>query len=164
MSSVLLDNQPFSPSDPAFAGLFATLHPDNEAERPSTTEVIDDYEGEQETLLSCCADVEPGDEEEDLGMDIDDDGDMENNGFLQLNNTVRNASKGVTEGTDAEYKRSVSMATISLTDFIISGDSQMAQCISFLTQKGLIKTGESFFSSTPDPNSPVYISAWIMDK
>jgi hypothetical protein len=64
-------------------------------------------------LLSCHADVEPSDEEEDLSMNVDDDDDIEeNNGFLQLNNTVRNASKGVTEGTDAEYKRSVSMATI----------------------------------------------------
>jgi hypothetical protein len=148
--------------DPAFAGLFATLHPANEEEQPSATQIIDDYEGEQETLLSHCADIEPSDEEEDCSMNVDDKGEI--TGFSQLNDTVRNASKGVTEGTDAEYKRSVSMATtIFAPHFIFLGDSQMARCTSFLTQKGLIKTGESFFSSTPNPNSPLYIAAWIMD-
>jgi hypothetical protein len=154
-----------SPDDPAFTGLFATLDPDNEEERPSATQIIDDYEGEQETLLSCCADIELGDEEEDPAMDVEDDNDVGGiTGFSQLNDTVRNASKGVTEGTDAEYKRSVSMATtIFVLHFIFLGDSQMARFISFLTQKGLIKTGESFFSSTPHRNSPLYIAAWIMD-
>jgi hypothetical protein len=166
MSSVLSDNQPCLPDDPAFAGLFVTLHPDNEVEQPSVTEVVNNYEGEQETLLSSHADVEPGDKEEDLSMDVDDDDKDEENviGFSQLNDTIRNASKGITKGTDAEYQRSVSMTTIFVSHFMILGDSQMAQCVSFLIQKGLIKAGESFFSSTPGPNLPVYINAWIMDK
>jgi hypothetical protein len=41
--------------------------------------------------------------------------------------------------------------------------SQMARCVEFLRSKKLIGEGESFFSPTPNPNAPLFITAWIMD-
>ena len=37
-------------SDPTFAGLFLVLNPEDESEQPSATQIVDDYEAEQETL------------------------------------------------------------------------------------------------------------------
>ena len=47
---------------------------------------------------------------------------------------------------------------------LIRSPSQMAKCVSFLIEKGLIKDGETFFSLTPDQDAPEKISAWIMSK
>jgi hypothetical protein len=83
-------------TNPQFAGLFQRLSPDKEDDVPSATEVVDDYEGEQETL--------------DLQTSACDDNDLENGeevsaGVSELEDVVKNASKGVTEGTDGEYRR-----------------------------------------------------------
>ena len=85
-----------SGDNPDFAGLFATLNVD---EQPSATAIVDDYEAEQEAILSYGTGTEsindePSEEEGAVGDDIS-----------QLQNTVKNASKGVTEGTHDGYKR-----------------------------------------------------------
>ena len=79
------------------------------------TEVIDDFEGEQETLLPCSPGAEdPDDVDEADNDEAEISGDTatnankrEDSAFAKLEDTVRNASKGVTEGTDAEYRRFV---------------------------------------------------------
>jgi hypothetical protein len=93
-------------SNPAFAGLFQRLSPDKEDDVPSATEVVDDYEGEQETL-----DLQSNTQAGDNGGEGDEDGDEDigdevSGGFSGLEDVVKNASKGVTEGTDGEYRRS----------------------------------------------------------
>ena len=106
-----LPDVPALRDNPALAGLFAMLHPENENEHPSTTEILDDFEGEQETLLPGTADVETGDDDPEADDDDDDEkadtNKEENIRLLQIGDTIRNASKGVTEGTDAEYKKYV---------------------------------------------------------
>jgi hypothetical protein len=102
----------FPPSDdnllssPQFAGLFQRLSPDKEGDVPSATEVVDDYEGEQETL-----DLQNSGEDDANDKDAEDAGgedarDEVSVGFSGLEDVVKNASKGVTEGTDSEYKKS----------------------------------------------------------
>lgn len=97
-------------SNPQFAGLFQRLSPDKEDDVPSATEVVDDYEGEQETLdLQSSAGDNSGEHDPDDSDSEDgeeDAGDEANVGFSGLEDVVKNASKGVTEGTDGEYKRS----------------------------------------------------------
>jgi hypothetical protein len=39
----------------------------------------------------------------------------------------------------------------------------MAKCKNFLIQQGLIEPGDTFFSENPNPNAPLFITAWIMD-
>lgn len=98
-------------SDPTFAGLFSALNPEDESEQTSATQIVDDYEAEQETLdlhddTDSSAHLE-GDDDEDSDDDACNDEDMDeaSGGFSQLQETVKNASKGVTEGTDGEYRR-----------------------------------------------------------
>jgi hypothetical protein len=88
-------------NDPAVAGLLSTLNPEKEEEQPIATEVVDDYEAEQETLLSNSINNEDNEDHE----DHEDSEDKEDTEFPQLEDTIRNASKGVTEGTDSEYRR-----------------------------------------------------------
>ena len=79
--------------DPAFAGLLAALDLDGN-EKPSAADIVDDFEAEQEALAA------HGDDQ-----DCDATESKEDDGLTQLQNIVRDASKGVTEGTDSEYKR-----------------------------------------------------------
>ena len=108
-------------SNPQLAGLFQTLSMDKDAgDVPSAAEVVDDYEGEQETLdLQISTgdnDEDDADNDSEDGKDDvynnngdEDAGDQANAGFLGLKDVVKNASKGVTEGTDGEYRRSEHM-------------------------------------------------------
>jgi hypothetical protein len=84
--------------NPDFAGLFATLNPD---EQPSATAIVDDYEAEQEALLSYGTATEGTDDGE--GQTVSEEGVADD--ISQLQNTVKNASKGVTDGTDGGYRR-----------------------------------------------------------
>ena len=89
-------------SDPQFAGLFQTLSVDKDAsDVPSAAEIVDDYEGEQETF-----DLQSGTGEDDNNSSDEDADDEESLGFSGLKDVVKNASKGVTERTDGEYRRS----------------------------------------------------------
>lgn len=69
-------------------GLNLALNPTNEWEKPPEEEVHDDCEGETEALLLQDGDTEPKSAAQ----------------LKQLQNTLMNASKGVTEGTDGEYR------------------------------------------------------------
>jgi hypothetical protein len=102
-------DDPLSDLNPQFAGLFQRLSPGKE-DLPSAAEVVDDYEGEQETL-----DLQNGtgdncgeddDDDQDNDDSEEDSGEEESTGFSGLQDVVKNASKGVTEGTDGEYRRS----------------------------------------------------------
>ena len=96
-------------SNPQFAGLFQTLSIDKD-DAPSTAEVVDDYEGEQETLDLQNSAGDNGDEDDaddNNSEDGEEDaGDEASVGFSGLKDVVKNASKGITEGTDGEYRRS----------------------------------------------------------
>ena len=95
-----------SESNPLFAGLFQTLSLDKD-DVPSAAEVVDDYEGEQETLdLQNNAGDNIGEDDADDSDSEEDAGDEAGVGFLGLKDVVKNASKGITEGTDGEYRRS----------------------------------------------------------
>ena len=161
-------------SDPQFAGLFQRLNVNKDAsDMPSAAEVVDDYEGEQETLdlQSGTGEIDEdnadinNEEGEDDDSGDEDAGDEASVGFSGLKDVVKNASKGVTEGTDGEYRRSVHTVTVRHYHRSVSNCciSQMARCTQFLVTKGLIRDGESFFSATPCSNAPLLITAWIMD-
>ena len=147
-----------------FAGLFQRLNTDKEDDIPSATEVMDDYEGKQETLDVQKSASDNGCENNE-GNEGDDAGDEVKLGFSELEDVVKNASKGVTEGTDGEYRRSEdcfpSFLLVSL--WLLPTTSQMAKCIQFLINNKLIHAGEPFFSATPCTNAPLLITAWIMD-
>ena len=78
---------------------------------PSAAEVVDDYKGEQETLdlQSGTGEIDEdnadinNEEGEDDDSGDEDAGDEASVGFSGLKDVVKNASKGVTEGTDGEY-------------------------------------------------------------
>lgn len=75
---------------------------------PSAAEVMDDYEGEQESLdlQINTGDDDTDSEDDDDGGGGDEDADNEANlAFLGLEDVIKKASKGVTEGTDSEYRR-----------------------------------------------------------
>ena len=96
-------------SNPQLAGLFQTLSLDKDGV-PSAADVVDDYEGEQEALdlqNSAGDDTGEDDADDNDSEDADEDaGDEVSAGFSRLKDVVKNASKGITEGTDGEYKRS----------------------------------------------------------
>jgi hypothetical protein len=102
MSSAPSDDELLS--NPQFAGLFQRLSLDKDSDDvPSAAEVVDDYEGEQESIdLQNIG--EENDEDEDSGDK--DAGDEASVRFLGLKDVVKNASKGITEGTEGEYRRS----------------------------------------------------------
>ena len=99
-------------SNPQYSGLFQRLSPDKEDDVPNATEVEDDYEGEQETLDLQNSVLAGDNHGEDDADDVDsedgegDAGDEASMQFSGLEDVVKNASKGVTEGTDGEYRRS----------------------------------------------------------
>ena len=110
MASPSFNDDLLSNLNPQFAGQFQRLSLDKEEDVPSATEVVDDYKGEQESL-----DLQNGtgdNHNEDDADDSDnedaeeDDGDEGSVVFSGLKDVVKNASKGVTEGTDSEYRRS----------------------------------------------------------
>jgi len=74
---------------PDLAGLFENTDLANPAETLGQLDVQDDLEGEQHTIP---------------GPDGDDDDTMQ---LLELLNTIGEVSKGVSEATDADYRRCV---------------------------------------------------------
>jgi hypothetical protein len=70
-----------------FPGVQKVLEPQNEWEKPMAADVDDDVDGEREALP-------------DIAPDIAATGNLS-----QLHSGLLNASKGVTEETDSEYRR-----------------------------------------------------------
>ena len=69
---------------------------------PSAAEVEDDVEGQQETI-----DLQNmGEENADDNEDEEDAGGEASMRYLVLEDVVKSASKGITEGTEDEYRRS----------------------------------------------------------
>ncbi|KAI6019836.1 hypothetical protein F5J12DRAFT_890134 [Pisolithus orientalis] len=68
-----------------------------------------------------------------------------NNEFSAFQAMLLDASKGVTEGMDAEYK------------------CLMQQCQRFLVGMGWLRGDESFYSNQPHHDAPTFIIAWIMN-
>jgi hypothetical protein len=110
MASPPLNDELLSDLNPLFAGLFQRLSPDKEEDVPSAAEVVDDFEGEQETLdlqIGTGDDHGENDADDNDNEDAEEDaGDEASVGFSGLEDVVKKASKGVTEGTDGEYRRS----------------------------------------------------------
>ena len=76
---------------PAFAGLHSVLNSTSDG-RPEPDDIIDDINGEQETLPDLTPDDATPSDSDTL--------------ISQWRTSVTGASKGVTEKTDAEYRRS----------------------------------------------------------
>ncbi|KAG6884566.1 hypothetical protein C0992_006083 [Termitomyces sp. T32_za158] len=141
------------------AGLSLVLSPTEEWQQAPLHEIIDDIEGEQETLfayeyssgpynkgrISQPADLNGEDSSDESEADADLKSSSKLRTSLILEKTILEASKGVTEGTDAEYK------------------SQMRRCVDFLQREKLIEEGDSFFKEEPCSNAPSLIVAWIMN-
>jgi hypothetical protein len=138
-------------------GVFNFIQPSNHQTseyQPATGEVEDDMEGEQETIPSPTL----SDEQEPLGIVQDHEVDL--SGLLR---TVSEMSKGVSDGTHAEYMR-YDLLFINCTLALLTLYCRlMTNCEGFLVSKGLVTQG-NFFSAMPHPNAPVYIVAWIMDR
>ncbi|KAJ6511064.1 DNA breaking-rejoining enzyme [Mycena sanguinolenta] len=66
--------------------------------------------------------------------------------MVSLHAVIKEASKGVVDSTDAEYKRLIK------------------QCEKFVHDAGFINANEDFFTNTPHPQSAIFIVAWIMTR
>ncbi|KAG1724756.1 uncharacterized protein EDB91DRAFT_1170028 [Suillus paluster] len=97
-------------------------------------EIEEDVAAEQETI------IEPG-----AGLKTANTGSIDTPDFVKLQMTLMEASKGVTDGTDAEYKR------------------LMNSCVSFAIRIRLLGPDEEFFSKRPRADAPLVIVAWIMN-
>ncbi|KAN0135138.1 hypothetical protein V8E53_007029 [Lactarius tabidus] len=110
-----------------FAGVLSNMGPPSDP-NPSLEElnqqaVQDDLDGEKETVA-----VDEG-----------------NTNLMELLSTVNEVSKGVSDGTHAEYRRLIS------------------QCEEFLDQRELVPRGQ-FFSNRPHKYAPQLIVVWIMKE
>ena len=132
--------------DPAsFAGVFKVLNPADPMNKVTEEDVVDDIEGEQETL--------PDLEEEDR-LHVDE---------MLASLNASGVSRGVSDGTHDEYQRwATSTSPSALACGSQRGHSLMEQCEEFLVRKKLVKP-HTFFSSTPLPHSAELIVIWIMD-
>ena len=71
-----------------FAGVYQVLNPPNDQEKPEALEVLDDLEGEQQTMFQTAQEQES----EDVHMS-------------DVQESLLQASKGVSESTDSGYQR-----------------------------------------------------------
>lgn len=118
-------------------------------------DITEDACAEQETLLP------EGNEAGSIGATSIDAPD-----FVMLQSTLMEASKGVTEGTDNEYKRYVAVLCLSQArrQFLHGPLNRlMNSCLSFLVVIHLLGPDEDFFTKKPRPDSPWLIVAWIMN-
>ncbi|KAG6826038.1 hypothetical protein H0H92_001351 [Tricholoma furcatifolium] len=151
-----MSSPPFN--DLGLHGLSLVLSPSELWSNTNMDEVIGDMEGEQETMFPYETTTvdnqtiisQPGD-----GLDEDDND--ENTGdtdsrelkdsikFETIKKAVADASRGVTDKTDSEYR------------------GQMNLCVTFLRKHKLIREDEEFFCTTPRSDAPQLIVVWIMD-
>ncbi|KII83176.1 hypothetical protein PLICRDRAFT_180671 [Plicaturopsis crispa FD-325 SS-3] len=111
-------------TSPAFAGVRTAVKSADSTDPIDVGQIQDDIDGEQD----CYPPVPPI------------------SGARKLEDVMRDASKGVTDATDAEYKR------------------LNKQCTVFMRDQGLIAKDAEFFSSNPITNALLYIAAWIMHE
>ena len=163
-------------SNPQLAGLFQTLSMDKDAgDIPSAAEVVDDYEGKQETL----------DLQISTGNNNEDDADMTVKMVKMMLTTIMVMkmvaikqmqgfwdsmmwSKMHQKELQKEWMVNIKGLNIRFSIFLAgllltAAFSQMTKCTQFLARKRLIHDGEPFFSATPCANAPLLITAWIMD-
>lgn len=76
-----------------FSGVFDAINPSNPMGDTYAEAILDDLEGEQESFPDIVVE------------------DSEDNDLSKLLDTVKHASKGVSEGTHKEYMRSVALAS-----------------------------------------------------
>jgi hypothetical protein len=139
--------------NPNFAGVLNAIEPKDGWEKPTPGEIEDDVDGEQEALgLPTNAD-DDHEQEADIAED-----------FRQLQSTLQDASKGVSENTHNEYTKFVDtfLCYYRMTDHCMH--SQANRCVDFLIKQGLIMKREEFLQETPHPQSPWFICAWIMNE
>ncbi|KAJ6523150.1 hypothetical protein B0H10DRAFT_2207283 [Mycena sp. CBHHK59/15] len=136
---------------PEYAGIRRAIRPGagDDWEAPFQDEVDDDVDGEKETFVwdDVPGLVEDSDEDDDNDEEDEDlNGDSKMPDMSTMRAILTEASKGVAENTDAEYKR------------LIAG------CEKFVHAKHLIKDDESLFNPKPHPDAAWFIVAWIMDR
>ncbi|KAJ7029853.1 hypothetical protein C8F04DRAFT_1264576 [Mycena alexandri] len=118
---------------PALVALHNTIHSTDDPDRPHMNEVTDDIEAEGETI----PDYVEEDEDTDAPSTFD---------ISKLQDFLLEASKGVTEDTDLQYKR------------------LMQRCLKFWKENKLIKETDKFFTTAPNALVPLCICAWIMSE
>lgn len=125
----------------SFPGLCGLLVP-SAVDSPEMDDITEDFTAEQETIL-----VEPGESNMNGISTTSESRHAAGAGLIDttLQSTLMEASKGVTEGTNAEYKR------------------LMNSCVSFLRGLHLLGPSEDFFSKKPRRDTPWLIVAWIMN-
>ncbi|KAG2755634.1 hypothetical protein P692DRAFT_20716943 [Suillus brevipes Sb2] len=95
-------------------------------------DVVDDVAAEQETLTS-----------PEVSADNGSTGATDE--LSSLRETLKHISKGISDGTESEYKRLIS------------------NCDTFLREHGFLQDGKSLFSRPPRQEAAYLIVAWIMD-
>ncbi|KAK6989001.1 hypothetical protein R3P38DRAFT_3331736 [Favolaschia claudopus] len=108
---------------PIFTTIYQAIHNASEEDYAHSGEIQDDLDAEGETLPE--------------GSIYD---------VSQLQEHLLDASKGVTNETDKEYRR------------------LMKQCLQFLKENKLIQEDDKFFSKSPSVLVPFCICAWIMHE
>ncbi|KAG1855974.1 hypothetical protein F4604DRAFT_2040601 [Suillus subluteus] len=124
----------------SFPGLHGLLVPAT-VSSPEMDDITEDFTAEQETMLA-----EPGESNTNIMATTSES--RHAVGASSINTTLQSmlmeALKGVTEGTNAKYKR------------------LMNSCVSFLRGLHLLGLSKDFFSKKPRRDTPWLIVAWIM--
>lgn len=88
----------------AFAGVFKAMKPPA-GEQVTELEIADDVEGEQEALPNLPLSESNGEDYDPEDENVEASGNYGTPQMAELRNSLLNASKGVTEGTDEQYRR-----------------------------------------------------------
>jgi len=121
-------------------------------------DVADDVAAEQETLTS--PEVPTG------AAGSTEGGAGINDELSRLQETLKSVSKGISDGTETEYKRYVPRRFLRcLMPLLTEGLRYrlMSSCDAFLRERGFLQDSKSLFSRHPRQEAPCLIVAWIMD-
>jgi hypothetical protein len=139
--------------DSAFKGIDDLFS--NESQRPHQEDIDDDLEGEKETLAELTSDEIAAERERTKRI------------TPQWRESVNEASKGVTEKTDAGYQRFfflIFAPHLPSSVMLIAMYRLGKQCITFLVKNHLIEKPDDFFCANPPIDADMYIVAWIMNE
>jgi hypothetical protein len=139
--------------DSAFKGIDDLFS--NESQRPHQEDIDDDLEGEKETLAELTSDEIAAERERTKRI------------TPQWRESVNEASKGVTEKTDAGYQRFfflIFAPHLPSSVMLIAMYRLGKQCITFLIKNHLIEKPDDFFCANPPIDADMYIVAWIMNE
>jgi hypothetical protein len=133
----------------AFKGIHNLLT--DKSLRPHQEDIDDDLEGEKETLAELTHDEIAAERERTKVFSS------------QWRESVNEASKGVTEKTDAGYQRCFFFSFPFIVCLFVMCRLGK-QCATFLIKNHLIEKPEDFFCANPPTDADMYIIAWIMNE